>query len=588
MSTTDEPGPADALPGGDEPPGGRRSGRAAVARRYGPVAAAVALVVGAVAVFGGGGEGGGENAAPGDGGVPSEDELIQSGPMTPAKAKLLGETVQFGPSCDTGTGRIKVPIVLVPPCVEPFTGDNGGATGPGVTGDEIRIIYYQTDPVNDPLAAATLRNTGAEVDAASARETAAAYVTLYNKVFETYGRTVVVETFTGSGASDDRDAARADAVAIAEKEPFAVIGGPIQATEVFGPAIAAERIVCGPGCSGAPPEATIEEYAPYLWPVGPTPEQAAALVAEMVGKLAGPGKATMAGDPALHDRDRRYALVHYDTPDGDQRPAFEAMRDELSGRGVELTTDVEYALDLARMQENARTTIAKLADAGITTVIFYGDPLTPAALTIEATAQDYHPEWILGPSVLADSTIFARGTDGEQWKNGFGMTFPAARGAFGTSDAYRIHRWAYGEDPPNSNADVIEPPIRAMFAGIHMAGPNLTPETFRDALFRSPVGGGRPTVPQVSVGEHGVWPDLDWGGVDDMGIVWWDPTAVGEDEVGNPGTGMYRYANGGARYTIGHLPDTPEEAGLFDVQRSVTVYQEIPAGDRAPDYPPPP
>ena len=32
---------------------------------------------------------------------------------------------------------------------------------------------------------------------------------------------------------------------------------------------------------------------------------------------------------------------------------------------------------------------------------------------------------------------------------------------------------------------------------------------------------------------------------------------------------MYRYANGGERYTIGNLPTSLEEAGLFDVDASV-------------------
>jgi hypothetical protein len=84
-----------------------------------------------------------------------------------------------------------------------------------------------------------------------------------------------------------------------------------------------------------------------------------------------------------------------------------------------------------------------------------------------------------------------------------------------------------------------------------------------------------------------VWPDHDWGGIDDMTLIWWDPTATGEDETGNEGTGMYRYANGGERYTIGNMPTSIEETGLFDVESSVTVYDEVPEGDRPPDYPPP-
>ena len=82
--------------------------------------------------------------------------------------------------------------------------------------------------------------------------------------------------------------------------------------------------------------------------------------------------------------------------------------DEFADNGIELATDIEFTLDLAHAQETARTNIARLKEAGVTTVIYYGDPLMPASLTTEATAQDYHPEWILGSSVLMDTSLFAR------------------------------------------------------------------------------------------------------------------------------------------------------------------------------------
>jgi hypothetical protein len=187
-----------------------------------------------------------------------------------------------------------------------------------------------------------------------------------------------------------------------------------------------------------------------------------------------------------------------------------------------------------------------------------------------------------------DTTLFARQTDVEQWKNGFGIALAGARGVQETNGAFRIWDWAYGGLPPNNTANVLEGPLRTAFTGIHLAGPELTPEAFRDGLFRYPPSGGGPTEPQVSRGDHGVWPGLDWGGIDDAGIIWFDPTASGEDEVGNQGQGMYRYANGGQRYTLGEFPDSVEEAGLFDNESSVTVFDQVPPEDDPPDYPPPP
>lgn len=556
-------------------------------RRYGPIVAAAVVVAAAIAVFGGGDDGG-----DGDGDGPQAaaegDELTLSGPMTPQRAELEGETdVDFGPDCDPETGRLRIPTVMAAQCVQPFEGDNGGATSPGVTEDEILIVSYSTDPALDPLASSIASGGGADTDPALTTEALENYVRLYNEIYETYGRTVRIERFMGSGASDDVEAAKADAIAIAEMEPFAVIGGPGQATTPFATELAARGIVCGPNCTLSEPEAIVEENAPYMFGPGPTPDQAAALTAEMVGKLVAPGKAELAGDEATRGKDRVYALLHYDTPGGDHQPVFEALSDSLEENGIELATDIRFELDLATAQENARTIIARLEEAGVTTVLYYGDPFTPGPLTEEATAQDYHPEWIMGPTVLGDSTFFARMMDGEQWKNGFGMSLISGRGDPDTNESVAIYQWAFGEDPPANTVTVTEPPLRTVFTGIHLAGPELTPETFRDGLFRYEPSGGGPTNPQVSRGDHGFWPGTDLGGIDDMTLIWWDPDEAGPDEIDNDGVGMYRYANGGERYTLGDLPDSLEEAGLFDEESSVTIYDELPEADTPPDYPPP-
>ncbi len=588
MSTTDETTAAGGSPGGTAP-SGRPPAWTKAARRYGPIAAVVALIGGAVVVFGGGGggDGDGDGGAGGDSEVASEEELIRSGPMTPQKAELEGVEVDFGPGCDTALGTITLPSVYAPPCVEPFEGDNGGATSPGVTTDEILIVDYQSDPALDPLTAAMVGGTGADIDPESSSQTTQGYIDLYNRIFETYGRTVRVETYMGQGAGDDLEAAKSDAIAIAEMEPFAVLGGPAQASPVFAAEIASRGIVCVGGCALALPEDIVEQYEPYLWQSLQTPNQGVLSASMAIGQYAGPGKAELAGDEAMRDQDRVYGVMHYDTPNGDHRPVYEEFVSHLEEQGIELATDIEFQLDLARSQENARTWIGKLKDAGVTTVIYYGDPITPSALTTEATAQDYWPEWILGPSLLMDTTIFGRLTDGEQWKNGFGVSTNPTRGAVEATEAFNIYDWAYGELPPSNTARVIEPPVRTIFNGIHMAGPDLNPETFRDAMFRLPPAGGSPASPLVSRGDHGFWSGTDWGGNDDGTLIWWDPTATGEDEAGTEGVGMYRYANGGERFTYGNRPDDPDEVGLFDVERSVTVYDEVPEDDRVPDYPPP-
>jgi hypothetical protein len=560
------------------------------AKRYGPfVAVAVVIALVVAIVGGGGGDDGDDDDAETEEIASDLEELIRSGPMTPQRAELEGETdVDFGPNCDEETGRIMLPSVYAPPCVVPFEGDNGGATHQGVTEDEILVVMYQTDPALDPLTMAAFEGAGADINPATTQAAVEEFVDLYNQVFETYGRTVRLEFYTGTGSGDDTVAARADAIAIAEMEPFAVVGGPGQAGVVFSSELAARDIVCFGTCPIAVPEDVRQDHYPYIWTTLATPEQGATLAAEAIGKLAGPGPAQMAGDPALQEQDRVYARVHYDNPDGDYAASTAVLEESLAEYGVEIAEDIEFFLDLAQAQENARTIISRLKDADATTVIYTGDPLTPGYLTEEATAQDYYPEWILGQNVLMDTSILARLTDPDQWRNGFGISGLASRTDVELNGAFLTYEWWTGEESPNNTVNISEPPIRGVFTGIHLAGPELTPETFRDGLYRTPPAGGGPTNPQISRGYHGFWPDEDLGGFDDIALIWWDPEVTGEDEVGNEGQGLYRYANEGQRYTLGNIPDSLEEAGLFDEASSVTVFEELPPEDEVNlDYPHP-
>jgi hypothetical protein len=563
----------------------RRAGWAKVARRYGPIALVVVLIGAAVLVFGRGGDGDDEAAE--DGGETSQEDLIRSGPMTPQRAELEGETdVDFGPNCDPETGKLELPTVYSPPCVVPFDGDNGGATATGVTADSIKIVAYLPDPAVDPVGSSLIAGAGANLDPAVAQETMRDYTDVFNAVFETYGRRVDLEFYMGTGAADDETAARSDAIAIAEQEPFAVLGGPLQTQAQFSEELAASGVISFPA-QPLPQSVTVDNY-PLIWGVI-TPTQAAELAAEAIGNLAGQGSAELAGDPELQGEDRTYAVVHYDTADGSYQESFDALRDGLADRSIELATDLPFVLDPNRAQEDARTMITRLKEAGVTTVIFTGDFLMPQFLTTEATAQDYFPEWILGPSLLADTAIFGRSYDQQQWVNGFAIGYAGTPAKTEDGTAYQIYTWAYGgEEPPSNIYAVLEPGLRDVFAGIHLAGPELTVDNFRDGMLRYPPTGGGPTRPLYARGDRGVWPDFDYGGApDQVTLMWWDPDEGTVDEAGNPGRGAYRFANGGERYGPGELPGSAEEAGLFDDASSIVEYDELPEEDRPPDYPPP-
>ena len=205
-------------------------------------------------------------------------------------------------------------------------------------------------PSIDPVGSSLIAGAGANLDPAVATQTMGDYADVFNAVFETYGRTVDLEFYTGTGAADDQTAARVT-FAISEQEPFAVLGGPLQSQAAFSEELAARNVISVPA-QPLPQSVTVDNY-PLIWGVI-TPTQAAMLAAEVIANIVGPGPAELAGDPTLQAEERAYAVVHYDTPDGSYEESFDALRDGLADGGIEPTTDIPFVLDPNRAQEDAR------------------------------------------------------------------------------------------------------------------------------------------------------------------------------------------------------------------------------------------
>jgi hypothetical protein len=335
------------------------------------------------------------------------------------------------------------------------------------------------------------------------------------------------------------------------------------------------------------PQKIADANKPYVIFSGPSPEQAATLTAEFVGKQVGKGKAQYAGDDPTKNKNRVYGILHYNTPDGQYDGLFDQLKSGLKKYSITAKAEQSFFLDLARAQETARTVITKMKDSGVTTIIYTGDPLMPASITKEATAQDYHPEWIVGPTVLVDTAIFGRTYDQTQWAHAFGVQLTPGRTTESVDPVRQLYEWFHGSRPPNNTYAVINPSIFLLARGAMLAGSKLTPQTLRDGLFRYPPSGGDAINPLQSWGKHGFWPFTDYFGSEDAAMLWWDPTASGQDEVGQVGNGLYRAANGGKRYSRGKFPPQGQ-GGLFDAAASATIFDSIPPEVGLPSYPPPP
>ncbi|MEQ1785622.1 MAG: hypothetical protein ABL966_01115 [Acidimicrobiales bacterium] len=556
----------------------KSSGSSSALKRYGPIAAVAVVVVGAIVAFGGGG--GGDD----DVDTTPDPDQASGLPLTFQEAEEQGrDDIEWGEGCDTDRGRIAIPIRNAAPCVEPWTEtDNGGATAQGVTADAIKIVVYQGEP--DPLQQAIVGEAGADTDPADTAQAAVDYLRMLEDVYETYGRTLDIEIVEATGGPADATAAQADARTIIDKAPFAVLGGPAQ-TPVYWQELVDAEILCIGGCSLAEGWDIVEEAGPYLWPTGLAPEQADAHLVEMVGKQLVGKPAEFAGDPELQTEERVFGWVQAETETGEYTARNDAFDQQLQEEyGGEVVTRSTYLFDPAAAQETATAVVTRMRDAGVTTVLMSVDPLIPATITAEATKQGYFPEWVIGPSVLADTTIFGRTFDQEQWAHAIGISLPSARAATSLSDAFFVYDWYYGEPAPVNTVNVVLPAPAQLLLGIHLAGPELSPATFEQGLFRyPPVEGGGKTFSHVSWGED-LWGRVDYNSSDDASVIWWDPAATGEDEAGNEGTGMLRYVDGGTRYLPGEWPTEP--IAFFENEGSVTVYDELPESDSLPDYPP--
>ena len=123
------------------------------------------------------------------------------------------------------------------------------------------------------------------------------------------GRKIELVKIQGTGLADDEVAAKADADKAAKQlQVFAVIGGPTQA-QSFSAELAANHVLCVGTCSIAAPQRFIQEHSPYIWPIGPSPEQTSQMLVSFIKQQLAGKPAQYAGDPAFKTKTRTFALV---------------------------------------------------------------------------------------------------------------------------------------------------------------------------------------------------------------------------------------------------------------------------------------
>jgi len=444
--------------------------------------------------------------------------------------------------------------------VAPAPKNNGGATAPGVTATTVTVVVMLPNAAqyaagsSKPLDRATGVSNGSYKDA-FIDEWAA-----YKGKTELWGREPQFTFVTSSG--DDEASQRADAVTVAALKPFAVIDTLPNSLPILGTVLAADKILVYAGSGTFAKDTTAQ--APYRW--GTTDVQASAgLTAEWAGKQLVGGKAQWAGDSATQAKTRTFGAVYSNLLEIDPfLTTFKQYKGTLAVPAFEYQAAGGTLGDAASAQQQAPTIIAKLKDAGVTSVFLFSDSQMDKALTAQATVQDYHPEWLLTTFQFADLGLLSRSYDQTQWAHAFGLS---ALGPYiNTVSAAPVFDWYWGKNGTlGTSVTYASLGARWLAYGIQYAGPKLSPKTFQQGYFATPARGASAYGKTAGL----PYDEYMWLGTTVSGA-WYDATTVGTSQVRlSVAAGVTWYVNGAQSYTAATIPK--KTFNFFD--KTGSVYQ---------------
>ena len=288
-------------------------------------------------------------------------------------------------------------------------------------------------------------------------------------------------------------------MAVLAKKPFAVIDATPVGLDAFEAAIASAHVPVN-GYAGTVAKSL--QQAPYRW--GQSDAQASAInTAEFAGKQLVGGTAQWAGDTALQKQKRVFGTIYADaTIDVD---GFSAQLAKYKGKVVEslpYTSNGSTLGDSVSAQQAAPTIVTKLKSSGVTTVFLFTDVAMTTAVLQQATQQEFRPEWVITAYQYQDLSILSRNYDRDQWAHAFGISnlYPYVASAGGQNSSTDPFAWFWGANNGTYSVQGASW-IGWVMAGIHAAGPNLTPKTFQQGLF------ALPAVRRRRVVEPGIVPD---------------------------------------------------------------------------------
>lgn len=497
-----------------------------------------------VAAGGSSSPGAGSGSALGPGLAPGQTEG-QAGPgAAPAPGGAAPEAAVGVPAGGVACEGDQVPgDPYSPPCIA-FEGDNGGETSRGVTASEIHVAYRVLNEQGfqqtlAELAGATLSDTPEDV-----KRTILALTEYFNQAYQFYGRKIVIDFYDGQGSNTNellgkgRDKAEADATRVAEEiKAFADLSA---TSEPYGDALSRRGVVN----FGTPYMSSnwYVDHRPYAWSIAVDGTKVADLAAEYSTKrLCGRPADRAGGD--LRGKPRVFATM---APENSwYQESVESARAVTQEAGCDPGVNVKYQLDLGTMSNQASNIVPQLQSQGVTTIICGCDPILPVFLSGAAARQGYYPEFIIVGTALTDFDIVGQLWDQEFARHAFGISALSAPVPATETIGYAAYK-SVRQDEPAFTVDLIYYQMAQLAIGLHMAGPNLTPESFEAGMFAYP----------DRLGPAGVWGfgERDYTTSDDVREIYYDPNAV-SNYNGKPGA--YVEPEPGVRFRRGEI--TPGE-----------------------------
>ncbi len=505
---------------------------------------------------------------------------------TAGPVSVAASDIKFGEGNCRGDGRQAGITTYMPPCLRWLGTNNGGNTARGVTKDKIKVVRYlgQLDPGTGAILQSAGLSDSEEVRGAD-YEALRKYA---NQHYFTYGREVAFENVNASGPSENDAAMRADAVKIANDiKAFAVIEGSPDAgiPKVLAQELAQRGVVCI--CTASLSSTFYKENPPYIYSSLPTSTEYAAHIGEYIGKRLKGKKAQWAGDDVavgqtFRQQTRKFGLIFIEgvrKVDPEGKRARDAVVKELGKYGVSFAREFGYIYDGGRNTQDVTNAVARMKEGGVTTVLMLVDPLYPILFTGEATRQGYFPEWFITGSGLSDTTTAGRLYDQLQWRHAFGLSpLWITWETVARSEGARARQHGTPTNPDNIGVliNIYSSYFRVFFAGVHMAGPNLTAETFAKGMQSYPATGGKPGAPLYT------WTRDNPTAIKDFTEIWYDWNRNGPDEREARGPGLIMKIDGGKRYKPGGWPSSNPKAFVED--GSELAVSDNPPGGGDPNH----